>query len=183
MEFKHLINSKATDWKQDAFVNVHLWCMFGRSNGSTPRGSPHSRHSSGPIGNGCGAEPPGPACSPCPLAHQLSFSPCCSESAALHSYKNGLSRPTSASNPFGDGDTHATTCEVTRAISAILLPQRLRISETLISGYRRDAETSAPISHPPLAFIVYLTACYLFRREILHGVYLRAKPSQCEKKP
>lgn len=42
MEFRHLINNKATDWKQAAFVNVHLWCMFGRSNGSTPMGSPLS---------------------------------------------------------------------------------------------------------------------------------------------
>lgn len=118
---------------------------------------------------------------PLPPAHVLSFSPCCAENTALHSYKNGLSCPTSASNPFGDGDAHVTTCEVTAAISAILLPQRLKISGTLISGYRRDTGTSVSISHPSLAFTVYLTACYLFRSGILHGVYLRAKSSQCEK--
>lgn len=68
VEFKHLINSKARDWKQDVFVNVHLLCMFGCSHGSTPRESPQSPHSSGPIGNGYGVEPPVPAVQLVPLA-------------------------------------------------------------------------------------------------------------------
>lgn len=67
MEFKHLIN-KAIDWKQDVFVNVHLLCMFGCSDGSMLRGSPQSPHSSGPNSNGYGVEPLVPSVQFVPLA-------------------------------------------------------------------------------------------------------------------